>query len=351
MVKVLLGAAIPIYDRGWETPPVEEIQRMLPQYDVQQFVARGGMGAVYRGIQRTLDRVVAIKILPLDADEAGLDYAGRFQREAKAMAKFKHPGIVTVHEAGQTAEGLLYFVMEFIAGTDLARLLAKEGRFPVDRALDITTRICEALSYAHGRGVVHRDIKPSNVMIDADGTVKVADFGLSRVGVSEGEPLTRTNLAIGTPDFLAPEALVPGGSFDSRVDIYATGVTLYQMLTGVIPRGRLEAPSRLVPDIDARVDAIVDKAMQQERSKRYATAQDMMDDIALIRDPTAKGMDPMQERIFSAYLMLSSGATPQEPEPQAPPQSAPHTFTLAHALGIALILLLAGVAAYFFLHR
>ena len=260
---------------------------MLPQYEVQQFLARGGMGAVYKGTQRSLDRCVAIKILPPGIENEEVHYGERFKQEARAMAKFKHPGIVAVHDAGETPDGLLYFIMEFIEGTDVAQLVAAQGKLPVAQALSITAHICDALAYAHSRGIVHRDIKPANIMIEADGAVKVADFGLAKVVAQESAALTRSDMSLGTPDFIAPEALIPGLKVDARADLYAVGVMLYQMLTGRIPRGRFQLPSRVQPEMDPRLDAIVDKAMQTDREQRYASAAELREDVERVMQGAA----------------------------------------------------------------
>ena len=284
--------------RQWQPPSVEDLQRLLPQYEVQAFVARGGMGAVYKGVHRSLRRTVAIKVLPPEMEDGDMQYAARFKHEAQAMARLSHPNIVAVHDAGEVElektrrggeeetgrqkEGgtLLYFVMEFIEGTDVQQLIASEGRLDPQRAMSITTAVCEALAFAHEEGIIHRDIKPSNIMLDKKGRVKVADFGLAKAVNLENTLLTGTNMAMGTPDFIAPEALI-GGSMrvDGRADIYAVGVMLYQMLTGKVPRGRFQLPSAVVQEIDPRLDAIVDKAMQTDRERRYSTASEMKTDV------------------------------------------------------------------------
>ncbi|MBE2283895.1 MAG: protein kinase [Prosthecobacter sp.] len=288
--------------RAWNPPSTEELQKMLPQYEISGFIARGGMGAVYKGVQRALDRTVAIKILPPEiVDDGEANYAQRFKQEARAMAKFKHPGIVTVYEAGeaelqgqdsqgaarQESQGgkLLYFVMEFIEGTDVAQLVATHGQLPPQEAIRITTAVCDALAYAHARGVVHRDIKPSNIMIDADGQVKVADFGLAKVTAHDSSGITRSSVTMGTPDFVAPEAMLAGTLVDQRADIYAVGVMLYQMLTGHIPRGRFSPISAVVPQSDPKLDAIVDKAMQTDREKRYSSAVEMKTEVEAVAAP------------------------------------------------------------------
>ena len=267
---------------GWQPPSVEDLQKALPQYEITEFIARGGMGAVYKGTQKTLKRTVAIKVLPPDIDDGDMQFAERFKREAQSMAMLTHPNIVAVYDAGETAQGLLYFVMEFIEGTDVHRLIASEGRLDPARAMSITTAVCDALAFAHEEGIIHRDIKPSNIMLDKRGRVKVADFGLAKAVNLESTMLTGSNVAMGTPDFIAPEALIAGMAVDGRADVYAVGVMLYQMLTGKIPRGRFELPSGVMPQIDPRLDAIIDRAMQTDRDKRYSTATEMRTDVERI---------------------------------------------------------------------
>jgi hypothetical protein len=265
---------------GWEPPALEEVRRELPQYTITGLIGRGGMGAVYMGRQESLDRAVAIKILPPGIDDDDLQFAGRFKQEARAMALFKHPGIVSVHDAGETPGGLLYFVMECIAGTDVGQRLAAEGRLPPAEAVRIATQVCEALAYAHERGVVHRDIKPSNVMLETDGTVKIADFGLAKLTTHNGGGFTRSDMALGSPDFAAPECFLAGIRIDGRADIYSAGAMLYQMLTGRLPRGRFEPASGVVARIDPRLDAVIDKALQTDPEKRYSSAAEMSADLA-----------------------------------------------------------------------
>lgn len=289
LLKIGLSSA----SRGlaWELPSVEELQGQLPQYEVQGFIARGGMAAVYSGMQRALGRRVAIKVLPPTIEDHDVRYAERFKSEARAMAKLKHPGIVSVYEAGETPQGLLYFVMELVEGTDVAGLVNVRGVLPQHQALGITAQVCDALAYAHKNGIVHRDVKPSNVMVDAEGTAKIADFGLAKVPMSGGARLTRINLAMGTQDFIAPEAMVPGTELDQRADIYAVGVMLYQMLTGRIPRGRFDPPSGVVRGIDSRLDAIVEKAMRADRNKRYSSALEMKKALSKVKSSPILGLD------------------------------------------------------------
>ncbi len=278
--------------RDWRPPSAEEIQHMLPQYEVKAFVARGGMGAVYRGVHRALEREVAIKIMPPNIEHDELQFAERFKAEAKAMARLEHPSIVAVHDAGETPDGLLYFVMEFVRGTDVQEIIAKEGKVEPGRALEITCAVLDALVFAHESGIIHRDIKPSNVMFDTKGRVKVADFGLAKAVDSDNAGFTGSEVMLGTADFIAPEASIKGIKLDARADIYAVGVMLYVMLTGKIPRGRFEMPTALLPKIDPRLDAIVDKAMQTDRDKRYASAAEMRAAVGKVIAETRIGAMP-----------------------------------------------------------
>lgn len=279
--------------RGWEPPAVEEVRAELPQYDITRLVARGGMGAVYRGMQRALRREVAVKILPPEMRDGGedLQFVERFKQEAQAMARLSHPNLVAVFDAGETTGGLLYFVMEFVEGSDLAQMIAAEGALVPGRALEIARTVAEALAFAHEEGIVHRDIKPSNIMIDRRGRVKVADFGLARAAEIENTVMTRSDVALGSPDFAAPELRIPGVKVDGRADLYALGVVIYQMLTGAIPRGRFDPPSGVMPQVDRRLDAIVDKALQADRERRYASAREMLNDLDAVAAAMACGAE------------------------------------------------------------
>ncbi len=268
----------------------------MPQFEIFDLIGRGGMGAVYKGRQRSLDRTVAIKILPGEFASGDAEYAVRFQREARAMARLSHPSIVAVHDVGETPGGLLYFVMDDVEGTDVQQMLATGGRLPLDEALRITTCVCDALAYAHGKGIIHRDIKPSNVMLGYDRQVKVADFGLAKVASTHSSLLTASDAMMGTPDFMAPESLLGTAQVDHRADLYAIGVMLYQMLTGKLPRGRFEPPSRLVPGLDRRLDAIIDRTLQNERDARYSSALELRSAI---------------EPVLTRSLARSTASTPR----------------------------------------
>ncbi len=269
---------------GWTPPGIEHLQALLPPYEILGLIGRGGMGAVYRARQRSLDRLVAIKILPPGFDDGGGRFGERFKNEARAMAKLMHSGIVAVFDFGETDEGQLYFVMEHVEGSDVAKLIAAHGKLPPERARTITSQVCDALEYAHGHGVIHRDIKPANILIDGHGRVKVADFGLAKISsAAQGPALTMTGTSSGTPDFIAPEVLMQAAGIDGRADIYAVGVMLYQMLTGEIPRGLFQMPGVLSGgEVDPHFDVIITKAMQTDPGARYQTATEMREALNAI---------------------------------------------------------------------
>ncbi len=311
----------------WQPPTPEQLQEMLPAYEILSILGQGGMGAVYKGRQKSLDRTVAIKILPPEAAEDDMQFVERFKNEARTMAKMNHASIVHVYDFGETSDGQLYIVMEFIDGTDVAKMIQSQGKLPEDYALSITAHVCDALGYAHKNGIVHRDIKPANVLINMEGQVKVADFGLAKATDAGQLGLTKTNMAMGTPDFVSPEALMPGVPLDGRADLYAVGVMLYNMLTGTIPRGAFRMPSATL-QTDARFDKIIGKAMEMDRELRYQTALDLRRDLdVILTTPAAKtGMQTIPAQQVAAQQSLPQkpmGKTPQQRSADAPIRREP----------------------------
>ncbi len=264
-------------------PSPEELAARFPQLEILELLGRGGMGAVYKARQKELDRIVALKILPPGTVDQPA-FAERFSREAKALAKLNHPNIVTLYEFGR-AEGLFFFLMEYVDGVNLRQLLGTE-RVSSREALAIVPQICDALQYAHDHGIVHRDIKPENILMDRRGRVKVADFGIARlvaVGKEASDEnrapvlapsLTEAGKIVGTPQYMAPEQMEKPTEVDHRADIYAVGVVFYQMLTGELPGHRIEAPSKKV-HVDVRLDEIVLRALEQKPELRYQTAEEL----------------------------------------------------------------------------
>lgn len=284
-----LQTVAPPDEGGWEPPEPEELSRLLPQYQITSILGRGGMGAVYKGRQERLGRNVAIKLLPAElADDE--QFVARFEREARTLARLDHPGIIHVYDFGQTSDGHLYFVMEFIDGTDIHQMIHGPGLNPA-QSLEIIGQVCDALQFAHSQGVVHRDIKPANILVNQAGRVKLADFGLARPmqsGIS-GQ-LTLTRVIMGTPDYMAPEQ--KRGEGDHRVDLYALGVMLYEMLCGRTPQGAWQPPSTRA-HVDTRLDQVVIKAMQEEPERRYQQASEVKTDVDVIRTAILSSNAPL----------------------------------------------------------
>ena len=313
-------------------PPVAELAARFPQLEILEHIGKGGMGAVYKARQKQLDRVVALKILPpgIGDDPA---FAERFAREAKALAKLNHPGIVTLYEFGKV-DGLYFFLMEFVNGVNLRQLL-HAGRISPREALAIVPQICDALQFAHDQGIVHRDIKPENILLDRRGRVKVADFGLAKIIVGQASrlsseatesskeldrrdacpttELTDAGKVMGTPNYMSPEQIAAPGEVDHRADIYALGVVFYQMLTGELPGKKIEPPSHKV-QIDVRLDEIVLRALEKNPELRYQQVSEVKtcvetitseSDVSEVRSPK-----PEVERCFSRTAIFGAVCVP-----------------------------------------
>ena len=211
----------------------------IGRYVITGRIGRGGMGMVYRGLDEALEREVAVKTLhaegTLDADSRR-----RFEVEAKAAARLQHPNIVTVYELGED-RGLPFIAMELLPGVDLEALLRSGEPLPLVEKLDVVAQVCRGLAYAHERGIVHRDIKPSNMRLLEDGTAKIMDFGIAKLG---GTHLTKTGMMVGTVHYMSPEQ-VRGKPLDGRSDVFSVGVILYEMLAGERPF-RAEGPTQVL---------------------------------------------------------------------------------------------------------
>lgn len=288
-------------------PSPEEIADKFPQFEVTECLGRGGMGVVYKARQKSLNRWVAIKILAPErvGDET---FSERFTREAQTLAQLNHPNIVTVFDHGET-DGLFYIVMEFVDGVNLRDLL-REGKIEASQALSIVPPICEALQYAHDKGIVHRDIKPENLLIDREGRIKIADFGIAALVGATGE-------TTGTPPYMAPEQ-GEHANVDHRADIYALGAVLYEMLTGERPASPLDLPSQKV-QLDIRIDDIVLRALSKEPERRYRTASDFRTMVQTViptrtADPpppsapvNRAALDPLWRKGLGIAMMVGGG--------------------------------------------
>ncbi len=258
------------------------------RYEITGELGRGAMGVVYKALDPTIGRTVALKTMRLDVH--GLDaqeMVRRFQNEARAAGVLNHPNIVTIYDAGEQ-DGIFYIAMEFIEGTTLHELLAEKRVLATDEVLQLTRQICRGLDYAHSNSIVHRDIKPANIMITGNGTVKIMDFGIAK----SGGQVTNTGQVLGTPNYMAPEQ-VKGRQLDGRSDLFSLGVILYEMLTGEKPFVgqnvttiiyKIVNENPITPrDLDVTVhpglSAIVTKALAKAPDDRYQTGADLVRDL------------------------------------------------------------------------
>lgn len=327
----------------------------LGPYELHEVIGRGGMATVYRAHQPSMDRDVAIKIISAEL-AAEPEFAERFEREARIIARLQHPHILPVFDFGREGE-TIYLVMRLMEGGNLAREL-RNGALPVKRAVDLTRQIASALDYAHLRGIVHRDLKPTNVLLDNLGNAYLTDFGIAKMlsgGPTTG--LTATGAVMGTPTYMAPEQW-RAEPIDGRTDIYALGVILYQMLCGQVPfaaetpHGLMyqhldmtpPQPTTIKPDLPLSIEPVIAKALAKRPEDRYASAGELADALdEAIQQParlpeqtlfeqgrsgaTAAELDALEDRLAEEE-MIAHGAGPDE-APTMPTEQAPAPPTLA----------------------
>jgi serine/threonine-protein kinase len=293
----------------------------IGRYRIDGWLASGAMGDVYRGFDPVINRPVAIKILrrELARGDDAQTWLQRFQREARAAGRHSHPNIVTILDFGEE-DGAPFLAMEYIEGRSLDRLLKEAGRFPHDRGVPMVLQILDALGFAHAHGVIHRDIKPSNILVMDGGQVKVADFGIARIEASE---LTITGDVLGTPAYMAPEQLW-GAPIDHRADLFAAGVVLFEVLTGVKPfRGKsvtemialmqTRGPEDLLahaPDAPPALRDVSARALAFDPERRFATAAEFSRALIAAR-PADSAPQP---------VALAPDETVAAPAPIPPPE-------------------------------
>lgn len=245
----------------FELPEIGTLADLLPAFEFDCLIAQGGMGAVYKARQRSLDRDVAIKILPRELGDDPL-FRNSFQAEARAMARLTHPNLIKIYDSGDL-DGLLYIVMEYVPGKSLFHSAHGKAIEP-QQAVEIVLAACHGLAHAHGNEIVHRDIKPANILLTPKCEPKIGDFGLSRC--------TRTRadgLAMGTPAYMAPEVIEHPETGDRQSDVFAIGVVLRELLTG-IPAGTADATRAVISD--PMLTAICRKATHVDPALRYPDA-------------------------------------------------------------------------------
>src|SRR3954447_11170817 len=260
------------------------------RYRLDAQIGAGGMSTVYRAFDQVLERRVAIKLMHREI-AADSDQLERFRREARAVAQLSHPHVVNVIDAGEEGDPPQPFIVfEFVDGETLKDRIRRLGRLPVVEAIAYAIEIARALGAAHQQGIVHRDIKPQNVLIDAEGSAKVTDFGIARSLADEG--LTADGRVLGTTDYVSPEQAL-GHAVDGQSDIYSLGICLYEMLTGDVPfkgdnqvavamrhvREELPDLQYMRPEASAALAAVVDRATAKDLNRRYLDASSLVADL------------------------------------------------------------------------
>jgi len=283
---------------------ISDKRKQLGRYHIEAELGRGAMGVVYKAHDPMLDRTVALKTIALD--EAAHDreeYQARFFQEAKAVARLNHPAVITIYDFGEE-DALAYMAMELLGGSELSARLA-QGQPSIREAVAIAEQVAEGLAFAHDGGVVHRDIKPGNIMLLPRGRVKIMDFGIARLKLSD--VATQVGTRLGTPRYMSPEQ-VAGGALDHRTDIFSLGIVLYEMLTGArlfhgedlthvmhsVATFEPPPPSRINPEVTPLLDLVVKRALEKKPDARYASAWEMVDDLrhCLQELPPSPSMPP-----------------------------------------------------------
>ncbi len=290
----------------------------IPGYEVLGFLGAGAMASVFKGKQLSLDRVVAIKVLPQKYSEDP-EFVRRFAEEGKIAAKLNHPNIVQAYDEG-IAGHQHYFVMEYIDGTTVHDVILKQGAYSEADALRIALLIADALGHAHQVGLIHRDVKPKNIMLTSRGEPKLADMGLAVLSTGAGED--ERGKIYGTPAYLAPEQAKPGVVLDNRADLYSFGATLFHMVTGRVPfpastavemiqkhlNEPVESPCRLNKQISSGLSDIIEVCMAKNQDARYGNAEDLIADLQAVQ----RGEPPIiARRAFTIDALAAIDAPPE----------------------------------------
>ena len=297
-------------------PDVEERRspHQIPGYQIMEKLGAGAMATVYKARQLSLDRVVAIKVLPKKYSN-NTQFIERFYAEGKAAAKLNHPHIVQAIDVGKAGE-THYFVMEFVEGETVFEHMTEHGCYSEERALEIALEVGRALRHAHKAGFIHRDIKPKNIMLTLDGVTKLADMGLARAVSDREAAEAEAGKAFGTPYYISPEQIRGELDVDLRADIYGLGATLYHMVTGKVPfdgpnpsavmhkhlKAELVPPDHINDKLTTGISEVIEVAMAKDRDKRYHATADLIEDLGAV----AQGEPPLQARKMFDLASLSA---------------------------------------------
>ncbi len=294
----------------------------IASYLLEKELGRGGMATVYKATQKSLGRVVALKIMA-ERFSKNPDLVRRFEQEARALAALAHPNIVFVYDQGRTSN-LFYFAMEYVAGRTLSEEIKKRGSgLPIPRAIGIMAQVASALAYTHKNGTIHRDIKPCNILITSEDLVKVTDFGLAHV-FRPGTIGRAARTVVGTPKYMAPEQSL-GEPVDHRADIFSFGLTFHELITGELPGYSGRTLKEILPALDPRIEWLIARCLETKRENRFQSAfhiQEMLADIALEiaesagADSNSKAGTAPEDLVSAPALMgeplLNRGLSPKE---------------------------------------
>jgi len=323
--------------------------QIIPGYEILKKLGQGGMGAVYMARQESMDRIVAMKVLPRSLAKQA-EFKERFFREARAAGKLNHPNIVAAIDA-QEAAGYCYIVMEFVEGSTVASILSAKGALPESEALSIIHQIGEALAHAWAAGIVHRDVKPENFLYTRDGVAKLCDLGIAKAPSDAG--LTQDGTALGTPRYIAPEQARGLDTVDFRADIYSLGASLYHMLAGEPPydgptsaaimlkhvNEPLPSLKRKAPNASRGVVLMVERMMAKDPKKRYQKAEDLLADIAALREgrlpPGAASGKASTSGRKTAVRRVAPAVAPRSSVTRAPRRSDTGTYVVLGIVGAA----------------
>lgn len=304
------------------SPSPGELQSHLTSYDSIQLLAVGGMGAVYKARQISLDRPVAIKVLT-HACSASMQFRQIFKCEAQVMAKLNHPHLASIFDYGEV-NGMLYIVMQFVEGRSLHE--AANGRAVAqNEAAALISSISKALSHAHASGILHRDIKPANILIDSKLCPIVVDFGLAH---HAHESTMKGETVFGTPGYTAPEVLAPPYSADQRADVFSLGILFHELLTGQLPQSPYLPPSRLAP-VDQRYDSVVMRAIHPTPALRYTSTEALAEDLDKILSGKELAASPLLLTPVS-HPQLASATLPAAPSVTAATNVIPISTHSSH---------------------
>ncbi len=339
--------------------------QQIPGFQIMSKLGQGAMATVYKARQLSLDRIVAIKVLPRRLSE-NQEFVDRFYREGRAAARLNHPNIVQAVDVGE-ASGYHYFVMEYIDGMTVYDLLQEKKFLNEAEAINCILQVSQALNHAHARGFIHRDVKPKNIMVTNDGIVKLADMGLAREISDYKTAQSEQGRAYGTPYYISPEQIRGEINIDFRADIYSLGATLYHMVTGKVPfegstpssvmhkhlKEELVPPDHLNTKLSAGMAEIIEGMLAKQRDDRYPSTKDLIADLESVAAggppfQARKKLDPTVLEDIAASGVTVTSASPHDLDPRVGNGYDPNRLTILVLSIVLAISILANVAMLIF---